>query len=126
LTGNPSKRSMRPPIEPAREPQPPEPLGFLSAAAADEWRRVAPALWADGLLTVLDHAVLAAYCQMAARWEEAEAALARGDGPAAVLRRVSRQAAADMVSYGGHFGLTPRTRQAGGPPPGGKFGELLA
>jgi P27 family predicted phage terminase small subunit len=44
----------------------------LTAAAAKEWRRVARALRGMGVLTAIDRAALAAYCQAYGRWVEAE------------------------------------------------------
>lgn len=44
----------------------------LNPAAATEWRRIARALQAAGVLTTFDRAALAAYCQAWGRWVEAE------------------------------------------------------
>ena len=45
--------------------------GHLTAAAAKEWRRVAKALHGMGVVTAIDRAALAAYCQAYGRWVEA-------------------------------------------------------
>jgi P27 family predicted phage terminase small subunit len=45
---------------------------WLSALAKREWRRVAPELARLGLLTRVDVAALAGYCQSYAHWVEAE------------------------------------------------------
>jgi len=50
----------------------------LNAIARKEWRRLASALHSVGILTVVDRAALAAYCQAWARWVEAEEHLAKG------------------------------------------------
>jgi P27 family predicted phage terminase small subunit len=44
----------------------------LIPAAAKEWRRLARVLHGMGVLTVIDRAALAAYCQAYGRWVEAE------------------------------------------------------
>ena len=44
----------------------------MSPVARKEWRRLAPVLHEVGVLTVVDRAALAAYCQSYARWVEAE------------------------------------------------------
>jgi len=71
------EKAATPGPKPALLPKCPEPPSFLSPYACDEWWRVAPELWALGLLTVLDTGCLAAYCQTYVRWREAEEALAR-------------------------------------------------
>ena len=50
-------------------PRCPQHLGPVARA---EWRRVARPLHSIGLLTTIDRAALAAYCQAYARWVEAE------------------------------------------------------
>lgn len=47
----------------------------LSKEAKVEWRRVARILHAIGVLTTLDRAVLAVYCQAYGRWVRSEIAL---------------------------------------------------
>jgi P27 family predicted phage terminase small subunit len=47
----------------------------LTSAAAREWRRVVRVLQTMGVVTALDRAALAAYCQAYGRWVEAEARL---------------------------------------------------
>lgn len=69
--GNPGKRGYN-----HAEPVPPEGLPdcppHLAAVAQDEWARIAGVLYDMGVLTVVDRAALAAYCQAWARWVEAE------------------------------------------------------
>ena len=71
LEGNRSKR-------PLNEDEPELPVGcpncppHLSAAAREEWERLAPPLYRIGVLTVADRAAFAAYCQAHGRWVEAE------------------------------------------------------
>jgi P27 family predicted phage terminase small subunit len=74
VTGNPGRRPLN-----KREPKPkpglPTPPGHLMAEAKTEWRRVAKYLHAMGLLTALDRAAVAVYCQAYGRWVRAELAL---------------------------------------------------
>jgi len=69
--GNPGKR----PINGA-EPRPPSSQpscpAHLSPTAKTEWKRLAGMLNRTGLLTQIDRAALAAYCQAYGRWVEAE------------------------------------------------------
>ena len=44
----------------------------LNEPAKTEWRRIAPVLYEAGLITHIDRALLAAYCQNYGRWVEAE------------------------------------------------------
>jgi P27 family predicted phage terminase small subunit len=69
--GNPGKRAWNhdEPIPPEGMPSCPE---HLSIVAAEEWHRVAQALYDMGVLTTIDRAALAAYCQAYGRWGEAE------------------------------------------------------
>src|SRR5215469_12484602 len=75
VTGNPGRR----PLNDA-EPRPatglPAAPAELTADAKTEWQRVARRLHALGLLTTVDRAALAAYCQAWGRWRQAERALA--------------------------------------------------
>lgn len=75
VAGNPGKRPLN-----DREPQftlaritPPR---HLSKTARAEWRRVLKELQVQGVVTVVDRAALAAYCQAYARWADAEDAFA--------------------------------------------------
>jgi P27 family predicted phage terminase small subunit len=51
---------------------PPSCPPHLTPAAAEEWHRVASVLHGMGVLTGIDRAALAAYCQAYGRWVEAE------------------------------------------------------
>jgi P27 family predicted phage terminase small subunit len=76
IEGNRSGRPL-----PKHEPKPrlglPPAPPHLDARARAEWDRITPELHAIGMLTVIDGAVLAAYCMAYSRWAEAEAAIAR-------------------------------------------------
>jgi P27 family predicted phage terminase small subunit len=69
--GNPGKRAYN-----HGEPVPPEGLPdcppHLSDVARAEWERIAGPLHEMGVLTLVDRAALAAYCQAYGRWVEAE------------------------------------------------------
>jgi P27 family predicted phage terminase small subunit len=75
ITGNPGRRPLN-----AREAKPrpeiPAPPPMLSGDALTEWKRLTPLLAAVGLISQLDLAVLASYCQAWARWIDAERQLA--------------------------------------------------
>ena len=145
LKGNPG----RPEVEPEQAPTCPDPPPFLKGYAADEYWRLAPELHRLGLLTVLDLMPLCAYCVAYSRWRTAEEALARmadadpvthallvkgADGNARrnPLVKIAADAADDMVTYAGNFGMTPvaRSRIAAGiggqPAAPSKFDGLLA
>ena len=75
IEGNPGRR----PID-GREPKPPGSLpscpAHLSPTAKTEWKRLARSLNRIGMLTEIDRAAMAAYCQAYGRWVEAERKLA--------------------------------------------------
>jgi P27 family predicted phage terminase small subunit len=113
LRGNPSKRRHLRGIVPETPQTVPDPPGFLTQAAAEEWRRIAPELHRLGLLSALDVTPLAAYCQAFATWCEAtEAADRRAPDERRVLAGIARDAARDMVRYAKLFGATPSSRSA--------------
>lgn len=118
LAGNPGKRPLN-----DREPQPapgaPDPPPHLSAEALAEWGRVCVELAAVGLLCRADRAALAAYCQVWARWVQAEEGLA-GEGPVIQTRDgnaaqnpwlwVANKALDQLRHYAALFGLDPSSR----------------
>jgi P27 family predicted phage terminase small subunit len=126
VTGNPGKRRLN-----SAEPRPagglPQPPAELTADAKTEWQRVAKRLHALGLLTTVDRAPLAAYCQAWGRWRQAERALAEmakldpvtgalmiktkeGNAIQNPVLGVANRAMADMVRYAAEFGMTPSSR----------------
>lgn len=76
IQGNPGRRPLN-----KNEPKPPiarpAPPAFLGETACGEWQRLVDRLADIGLMTDIDVAALAAYCQAYARWVNAEEALAR-------------------------------------------------
>jgi P27 family predicted phage terminase small subunit len=146
LKGNPGKRPVRSPPEPARAEDCPAPPHHLNDYAREEWQHIAPELHRLNLLTILDVSALAVYCNAAAQLRQAQEAIARmakqdGRGYALTIKgsagnqvinpllRIARQASNDMLRYGAAFGLTPngRLRLSGIKPPStpSKFEGLL-
>lgn len=107
----------------------PEPPGVLDDYAREEWDRIAPELYGNGLLTVADASGLGAYCQAYSTWRTAseqfavdrqDNAAARSKGLIVITKQGNRiqnpllgivnKARADMVKLGLEFGLTPSAR----------------
>lgn len=127
LRGNPGKRKL-PTNEPEPTPGAPSMPDWLSAEAKREWKRVVPELLKVGLLTVVDRAVLAAYCQAHAELVWATAEVERkgrivevpvvnrvGDVVGEKLRehpavRMQRDAFGRVKQFLGEFGLSPSSR----------------
>ena len=126
ITGNPGRRKIN-----ANAPSPqlarPLPPDHLSDEAKVEWSRVSDELYGLGLLSQVDRAALAAYCQAYARWGQAERALtemAKKAMPTGALMIISKngmaipnplvgvanKAMADVVRYAAEFGMTPSAR----------------
>ena len=118
LSGNPGKRRLN-----EREPEPasrlPEPPDHLSDEAKREWDRVGALLLVVGLVSELDRAALAAYCQAWARWVEAEEALRQygvvikspsGFPMQSPFLAVANKALEQMRWTLVEFGLTPASR----------------
>lgn len=114
-----------------REPKPqkakPTPPAHLSAIAKTEWLRIAGELFALGLLTRVDRAALAAYCQAYGRWVQAERAVAKmaerdmltsglmikttnGNAIQNPLVGTANKAMLDMLRIASEFGMTPAAR----------------
>lgn len=144
VAGNPGKRKLNP-AEPIPVRQLPNPPAELSDDAKVEWGRVSEELYRLGLLTGVDRAPLAAYCQAYGRWMQAErhiAAMAKNDqltggllirttnGNAiqSPLVGIANKAMADMMRYAVEFGMTPsaRARVSGMPlaPAANPFAEI--
>lgn len=147
LRGNPGKRPLQKnEPKPVRPAEPPDPPSFLTGYAAEEWGRISAEAYRLGLLTNLDIAPLAAYCDAYERWRTAKetiAAMAERDpilrglivktqsGGAAPnpLVWIAAGAARDMVRFASEFGMTPaaRSRISAAEAIGdGKFSGLLA
>lgn len=130
-----------------KEPTPPPKLPpcpkQLDKVARKEWRRVGKVLMAVRLLTDLDRAVMAAYCQ---GWSEWLAALEQVQKRGTILAkpglragepqipylnpwlRVAREACERWMKAGAVLGLSPAGRamlRVENPKPAGKFAGLI-
>lgn len=118
LNGNPGKRGYNhaEPIPPGDLPTCPE---HLSPRARDEWDRLIGPLHGMGVVTTIDRAALAAYCQAYGRWAEAEERLKETPlllkTPSGYVQQspwlsvVNRQMEI-MGRYMAELGLTPASR----------------
>ena len=71
LNGNPSKKKDLGKNEPKPAPIAPKCPTWLHKDAKKEWKRIAPQLEKLGMLTQIDQAALAAYCESWAQYKEA-------------------------------------------------------
>lgn len=118
LKGNPGKHPLN-----KREPQfaqeIPDCPPHLDAVAREEWERITEHLFALNLVTVVDRAALAAYCQCYSRWVDAETKL-RATGMIVKTANdypmvnpyftVIKQTLKQMQAFLTEFGLTPASR----------------
>lgn len=97
----------------------PEPPSFLDPFAVEEWRDLAPDLYADGRLTMRDRGAFAAYCSAYSRWRKAEVqckdegltiTTKSGNVIQNPLIGIANAARRDMVRIAAEFGLTPSAR----------------
>lgn len=116
--GNPGKRPYNP-----NEPMPPVELpecpAVLSDSAREEWNRVVGVLARFNMLTALDRAALAAYCESYAMWTEAVTAIRRygtivksptGYPIQSPYVAIANRQAEIMVRIASEFGFTPASR----------------
>lgn len=123
LRGNPSKlpaeklrNEVRPDIEIPTCPK------HLSTTARTEWRRITVELEKLGLISQIDRAALAVYCQAYGRWVQAENKLKElgedgivdetpsGYKQIGVWLQVSNRAVEQMHKFQAEFGMTPSAR----------------
>jgi P27 family predicted phage terminase small subunit len=120
LEGNPGKRAISK-DEPMPESKAPSCPAHLDKEAKAEWRRISRQLLKLGLLTEVDRAALAAYCQCWSRWVHAEQKLAdlegqwtfetdKGYEAASPWISIASKALAEMRQYISEFGLSPAAR----------------
>ena len=120
LAGNPGKRKLNE-QEPKPETGVPTRPEFLLPEAKREWTRITVPLVRLGLLSEIDRAALAQYCQWWARWVEAERILDR-EGltfftPKGYVQQRPEVAIAQKASdrcrqFAAEFGLTPARRSS--------------
>ncbi|MCP4304731.1 MAG: phage terminase small subunit P27 family [bacterium] len=130
LRGNPSKKtadrlmdSVAPEVELPVAPE------HLLPAAVLEWERIGAELVALGLVSLIDRAALALYCQAWARWVEAETKLRElgeegltdvtpnGFRQMGVWLQISNRAADQVHKYLCEFGMSPSSRSRVTPSP---------
>jgi len=118
LLGNPGKRPLN-----ESEPQParlaPACPPELSQAAKDEWNRIIAELVELGLMTTLDRAALATYCQAHAMWLDAVQAIQKygplvkspnGYPQVSPYFAIANKQAEIMIRIASEFGFTPASR----------------
>lgn len=124
LEGNPGGRPLNE-AEPKPMKKAPRCPTWLEDEAKREWKRMAKVLEQLGLLTEMDMAAFAGYCQAYARWKEAEEFLTQHGSmvrtPNGYLQQVPQVSIAQtnmkiMLKFCEQFGLTPsaRSRIVGG------------
>ena len=132
LTGNPGGRKLNKnePKYPRMEVTPPE---HLNLAAQEEWARLYETMAAQGMITTVDRAALAAYCVAYSRWVKAETKLNemmeksvdsllggmvfkthRDNLSVNPLIRIANAAMDIMVRIASEFGMTPASRSRAG------------
>lgn len=118
LEGNPGKRDLNQ-NEPKPERRAPKCPTWLDAEAKKEWRRTAKQLEQLGILTEVDMAAFAGYCQAYARWKEAEEFITKHGTivktPSGYWQQVPQVSIAQtylkiMNKFCEQFGLTPSAR----------------
>ena len=118
LEGNPGKRPMN-----ESEPKPlkkaPSCPKWLEPEAKREWRRLAKQMESIGILTDVDMAAFAGYCQAYARWKEAEEFITQhgtivrtpsGYWPQVPQVSIAQTYLKVMSKFAEQFGLTPAAR----------------
>jgi len=120
LHGKPGKRPLN-----QNEPRPrqvvPNCPRHLSAEGRKEWRRITKELAVLGLVTQIDRAALAGYCDAWARWVEASLGLQKhgmlvkgrlaGEPVRSPYLAVVNQSLEQMKSFLIEFGMTPSSRE---------------
>lgn len=118
LEGNPGKRPLNK-AEPKPVKKAPPCPKWLEPEAKKEWRRLSKQLELIGVLTEVDQAAFASYCQAYARWKEAEEFISQHGTivktPSGYWQQVPQVSIAQtylkiMNKIAEQFGLTPSSR----------------
>lgn len=120
LAGNPGKRRLNK-DEPKPQHKKPSCPKHLVGEARREWNRMAKQLFDLGLLTEVDRAALAGYCQAWARWVQAEEEMRKptfqmiketdsGYPVVSPWMGIANQAMKQMLRFLTEFGMTPAAR----------------
>ena len=118
LEGNPGKRQLNP-NEPKPDASVPKCPAWLSKEAKREWKRLVPFLEQAGLLTQVDRAAFAGYCQSYADWVDAKAHIAaegstfetpNGYQQQTPWVSIAQASLKTMLKFCTEFGLTPSSR----------------
>ena len=119
LEGNPGKRQLNMNEPHLQQKLPPACPDWLEEEAQAEWHRLAKTLFEMGILTDLDVAPFASYCQAYARWREAEEFISQHGSivktksgywqtvPQVSIAHTNQKA---MLQAAAEFGLTPSAR----------------
>ncbi len=113
LYGNPGHRAL-----PVGEPEPAHKMPYrpslLTGEALAEWNRQVPRLFAMRVLTEVDTAITALYCQSWSNWVAAEASSQRSLVATGRFNRmkvlVAQKFATALLQSAGQLGLTPSAR----------------
>ena len=118
LEGNPGKRELN-----KHEPKPTDGMpvcpDWLSADAKEEWNRLAAVMKNMGILSEVDQAAFAVYCQTWARWKEAQEHIDRegstfmtdtGQIKKNPWVAIANEWQGKLMSAASEFGLTPSSR----------------
>lgn len=106
VKGNPGHRPP-PPNEPKPDPVVPKCPSFLDREAKKEWRRMVKELGGLGMITRIDRAVLAKYCEAYSQWSQASRKIQelgmvfKTEGKSKTVRR--RDGSEETVKTGGGF-----------------------
>lgn len=118
LEGNPGRRPLNT-AEPKPRPMVPTCPQWLDLEAKREWKRISRELDRVGLLTLVDRAALAGYCQAWSRWREAEQVLSSHgltfETPNGYIQQrpevsIAQKSLQLVAKFCTEFGLTPSAR----------------